>query len=156
AGMGFDALWVSGLTDDAWPLRSRPNPFLPIGLQRMAGIPESSAEGSLELDRRITEGWKTAAEEVIFSAPRRCEDRDLSPSPLIASIADSAIEVPVFLSWKELIFQKRKTEAREDQKAPPVASAAVRGGTRVLADQSACPFRAFARWRLGAEALESP
>jgi ATP-dependent helicase/DNAse subunit B len=26
----------------------------------------------------------------------------------------------------------------------------------VLADQAACPFRAFARWRLGAEALESP
>jgi RecB family exonuclease len=26
----------------------------------------------------------------------------------------------------------------------------------VLADQAACPFRAFARWRLGAEALEEP
>jgi len=32
----------------------------------------------------------------------------------------------------------------------------VRGGTRVLADQAACPFRAFARWRLAAEALEEP
>jgi ATP-dependent helicase/nuclease subunit B len=32
----------------------------------------------------------------------------------------------------------------------------VRGGTRVLADQAACPFRAFARHRLGARALESP
>jgi RecB family exonuclease len=32
----------------------------------------------------------------------------------------------------------------------------MRGGTRVLADQAACPFRAFARWRLGAEALEAP
>jgi RecB family exonuclease len=32
----------------------------------------------------------------------------------------------------------------------------VRGGTRVLADHAACPFRAFARWRLGAEPLEEP
>jgi RecB family exonuclease len=32
----------------------------------------------------------------------------------------------------------------------------VRGGTRVLADQAACPFRAFARFRLNAEALEEP
>ncbi len=32
----------------------------------------------------------------------------------------------------------------------------MRGGTKVLADQAACPFRAFARWRLAAEALEEP
>jgi RecB family exonuclease len=32
----------------------------------------------------------------------------------------------------------------------------VRGGTRVLADQAACPFRAFARHRLAAEPLEAP
>jgi RecB family exonuclease len=32
----------------------------------------------------------------------------------------------------------------------------VRGGTRVLADQAACPFRAFARHRLAAAALEAP
>jgi ATP-dependent helicase/nuclease subunit B len=156
AGLSFDALWLSGLTDDAWPLRSRPNPFLPVGLQKMAGIPESSAEGSLELDRRITEGWQHAAEEVVFSWPRRTEDRDLSPSPLISSIPEGVVDVPVFESWKELIFKVRKTETLTDAKAPPVTSNTVRGGTRVLADQAACPFRAFARWRLGAEALESP
>jgi probable DNA repair protein len=32
----------------------------------------------------------------------------------------------------------------------------VRGGARVLSDQSACPFRAFARHRLAAEHLEDP
>ena len=32
----------------------------------------------------------------------------------------------------------------------------MRGGTRVLADQAACPFRAFAKWRLSAEELEEP
>jgi len=32
----------------------------------------------------------------------------------------------------------------------------VRGGTRVLADQAACPFRAYARWRLYAQALDEP
>ncbi len=32
----------------------------------------------------------------------------------------------------------------------------MKGGTRVLADQAACPFRAFARWRLAAEPLEAP
>jgi hypothetical protein len=40
--------------------------------------------------------------------------------------------------------------------APPLEDLRVRGGARVLADQAACPFRAFARWRLGAEPPESP
>src|SRR3989475_4242238 len=30
AGLRFDCLWVSGLTDEAWPLAARPNPFIPI------------------------------------------------------------------------------------------------------------------------------
>src|SRR5438270_13572277 len=47
-------------------------------------------------------------------------------------------------------------ESFEDHRAPRVRPGAQRGGTRVLADQAACPFRAFARWRLGAEALEEP
>src|SRR5256885_1516051 len=57
AGVEFDHLWVTGLTDDAWPLKSSPNPFLPLAQQRKAGIPEASAETSLALDRRITDGW---------------------------------------------------------------------------------------------------
>jgi probable DNA repair protein len=44
----------------------------------------------------------------------------------------------------------------KDEKAPEVTSKAVKGGTRVLADQAACPFRAYARHRLGAEALDAP
>lgn len=155
-GLEFDALWVCGLTDDAWPLRSRPNPFLPLGLQRMAGIPESSAEGSLELDRRLTAGWRGAAQEVVFSWPRRIEDRDLAPSPLILSVEEKAPAVPAYASWRDLIFAARRVEALDDAQAPPVAARAFGGGTRVLTDQSACPFRAFARWRLGAQRLESP
>ena len=59
-GCEFDHLWVMGLSVDAWPLAARPNPFLPLALQREAGIPESSAQASLELDRRITQGWLAA------------------------------------------------------------------------------------------------
>ena len=57
AGMEFDCLWVGGLTEENWPLKARPHPFLPVALQRKAGIPEAAAETSLALDRRITQGW---------------------------------------------------------------------------------------------------
>jgi ATP-dependent helicase/nuclease subunit B len=156
AGLAFDCLWVSGLTEDAWPLAARPNPFLPVALQKKAGIPEAAAETSLALDRRITEGWLAAADEVVFSYPEKEKDRDLLPSPLIAQIPEGKIELPSFLSHREVIFSSRQSENIPDGKANPVSSGTIRGGVRVLTDQAACPFRAFARHRLGAEGLESP
>ena len=50
----FDHLWVTGLTEEAWPIPLRPNPFVPMRLQREAGIPDADAAASLGLDRRIT------------------------------------------------------------------------------------------------------
>src|SRR6266850_408381 len=156
AGVEFDHLWVTGLTDGAWPLKSSPNPFLPLAQQRKAGIPEASAETSLALDRRITDGWKQAAGEVLFSHFTKEEDRDVLPSPLIADIPAKAVEVPAFPRLRDAIFASRKRETLQDRVAPAVREKQVRGGTRVLSDQAACPFRAFARHRLHAEKLEEP
>jgi ATP-dependent helicase/nuclease subunit B len=156
AGVEFDHLWVTGLTDEAWPLKSSPNPFLPLAQQRKAGIPEASAETSLALDRRITDGWKQAAGEVVFSHFTKEEDRDVLPSPLIADIPAKAVDVPAFPRLRDLIFASRKRETLQDRVAPAVREKQVRGGTRVLTDQAACPFRAFARHRLHAEELEEP
>jgi ATP-dependent helicase/nuclease subunit B len=156
AGLRFDCLWVSGLTDEAWPLAARPNPFIPIALQKKAGIPQASAEGSAALDRRITEEWAGSAKEVVFSWPEKEEDRDLAPSSLILSFEKFSALVPDFPRYRDVLFASKKLESFEDSKAPPVQVKQVRGGTRALVDQGACPFRAFARWRLAAEALEEP
>ena len=194
AGLEFDALWVSGLTDDVWPMHARPNPFIPPALQRKAEIPEASAEATLERCRRITSGWLEAAGEVIVSHPVREDDRELLPSPLIraipavaasaylaepgagsSSLAESpaggsslvgsaagiaslldALGVNAYPRYRDLIFAARRIETVEDGQAPALATKTPRGGTRILADQAACPFRAFARHRLGAEALEEP
>ncbi len=163
AGLRFDCLWVSGLTDEAWPLDARPNPFLPIAAQKAAGIPQASAETAAAYDRSITEGWKRAAREVVFSWPLKEEDRDFAPSPLITDVemvvpakAGTPFGIPDYPRYRDLLFASRKLESFEDAKAPPVPPGKVRGGTRVLADQAACPFRAFAKWRLGTEELEEP
>jgi probable DNA repair protein len=156
AGVEFDHLWVTGLTDDAWPLKSSPNPFLPLAQQRKAGIPEASAETSLALDRRITDGWKQAAGEVVFSHFTKEEDRDVLPSPLIAGLPEKAVEFPDFPKLRDAMFASRKTETLQDRVAPAVREKQVRGGTRVLSDQAACPFRAFASHRLSAKELEEP
>ncbi len=160
-GLDFDALWVTGLTDDAWPQSPRPSPFLPVGLQKKAGIPQASAEASLELDRRITESWAGAAAEVVFSHGLVDEERALAASPLVARfrrVGADSLALPAYPGMREALFAAGRgagaREQREDRRAPPVGPGAARGGTALLADQAACPFRAFARHRLRAEALD--
>ncbi|HVQ62084.1 MAG TPA: PD-(D/E)XK nuclease family protein [Burkholderiales bacterium] len=156
AGAEFDHLWVTGLTDEAWPLKSSPNPFLPLVQQRKAGIPEASAETSLALDRRITDGWKQAAGEVVFSWFTKEQDRDVLSSPLIADVPLKQIEVPAFPRFRDEIFKLKTLETLQDRVAPAVTAKQIRGGTKVLSDQAACPFRAFASHRLSAKDLEEP
>jgi len=156
AGVEFDHLWVTGLTDEAWPLKSSPNPFLPLAQQRKAGIPEASAETSLALDGRITDGWKQAAGEVVFSCFTKEQDRDVLSSPLIADVPLKQVEVPAFPKFRDEIFKLKRRETLEDRVAPAVRAKQIRGGTKVLSDQAACPFRAFARHRLSAKELEEP
>ncbi|HXZ84842.1 MAG TPA: PD-(D/E)XK nuclease family protein, partial [Myxococcota bacterium] len=149
AGLEFDALWVSGLTDEAWPLAARPHPFIAPALQRKAGIPEASAEASLARARRITDGWLGAADEVVVSCALLDGERTLLPSPLIAGISSrQGQELPAYPRYRDLVFAARRLESAPDGRAPALATRTPRGGTRILADQAACPFRAFAHHRL--------
>ncbi|MBI2318147.1 MAG: PD-(D/E)XK nuclease family protein, partial [Betaproteobacteria bacterium] len=160
AGMEFDHLWVMGLTDDAWPISARPNPLVPVALQRAAGMPESSAAASLELDARITRGWLAAAGEIVLSHPLYEEDRELLPSSLIRDLQAATLEelaLPEYESLRAAIRRSRREERMPDWRAAALAAAsAVAGGTAVFKDQAACPFRAFAIHRLRAEGLDVP
>ena len=156
----FDHLWVTGLTEDVWPIPLRPNPFVPVRLQREAGIPEADPAAALELDRRITRGWLAAADEIVLSHPQREDDRELLPSPLIVDIDETTaanLGLPAHVGLRDMINLAAHVESGADFTGPRIASATSHeGGTAVFRDQAACPFRAFARHRLGANSLDSP
>jgi ATP-dependent helicase/nuclease subunit B len=159
AGLEFDHLWVMGLTDEAWPMPERAQSLVPLRLQRGAGVPQSDANLSLEFDRQLTQGWLGAAGEVIVSHARAESDRELFMSPLIASVPESAVEdlaLPSYDTLAEAIRRSVRLERIEDRYAPPIEQSAQPAGTSLFRDQSACPFRAFARHRLGARELEGP
>ncbi|MBE0621869.1 MAG: PD-(D/E)XK nuclease family protein [Burkholderiales bacterium] len=157
AGMAFDHLWVMGLTDDAWPIHPRPNPFLPLEAQRKAGVPEASTEATFALDAAITRGWLGAAGEVVLSHAEAEGERKLLPSPLLRDLARGTLALPAYARHRDLIHAAASIEAIEDAVAPTLAaSAALTGGASVITDQSACPFRAFARHRLAAKSPEAP
>lgn len=159
AGLDFDHLWVMGLTDDAWPLAARPNPFLPIRVQRAAGIPEADAASSLALDRRITQGWLCAAAEVVVSHARAKGDAEAAPSPLIAGVAQAGGNFPDTRQspeWRGAILGAAHLQRIVDARGPALADGAREGGTAIFRDQAACPFRAFAIHRLGSSSPEVP
>ena len=159
AGLEFDGLWITGLHDAAWPGHPRPNPFIPIELQRRYNLPHASAVRELEFARRMT-GWLLAsAPKITVSHPRRSGDEDRRPSPLITHLSANEPEMTnVTGALHRLVHESRPLrEQISDERASTLpAGAEISRGTGVFKDQAACPFRAFARARLGARALDKP
>ena len=166
AGQAFDALWVSGLSEDTWPIAARPNPFIPAALQRAAGVTEASAAASLLLDQRITQGWFHCAPEVIFSHAQAGDSRTAgeqlrAASALTRDIAltdlNALIGASAETDYARALFSLRQHEPMVEKPLPALPRPTrVGGGATVLRDQAACPFRAFARHRLGARTLGAP
>ncbi len=164
AGQRFDRLWVTGLTEAAWPIAARPNPFIPAALQRRVGIPEASPAASLALDEKITAGWLRAADEIIFSHARHETDAAEAPrlaSALTRSVPLAASEIatmlPTYAEGLQLANARQVLQPIPDSLSPALpAPTFVSGGASVMRDQAACPFRAFARHRLGAKPLNTP
>lgn len=157
SGQQFDHLWVMGLHDGAWPPAPRPNPFLPLGLQHALGMPHASAERELAVARRITARLLGSAREVVVSVPGHEGDRPLRPSPLLEAlppVAADALDLWQEPLWRERLFAARAGEALSLDPAPACADRQARGGSALFKYQAACPFRAFAELRLGAQPLE--
>lgn len=156
--MEFDELWVLGMDEDTWPGRAQPNPFLPVRLQRELAMPRASADRELAHARSVTSGVIGSAPSVVISFPRNDGDRPLRPSPVIAAWARTAdpLEISPVPRCADRIFAAGMRESITDESGPPLpAGGPVRGGTQVISDQAACPFRSFARHRLNARALDA-
>lgn len=157
SGLTFDSLWVMGLDDERWPPPQRPNPFLPLAVQRAAGLPQCSPADALATARSITRRWCVSAGEVVLSHALQEDDRELRPSALIAAAEQGQIDITVYADYRGAIHALRDIERLADQTVPQLDHDHVAGGgTGLLKDQAACPFRAAARHRLQAETPEVP
>lgn len=158
-GLTFERLWVMGLHDGIWPQSPRPNPFIEAGLQRARRVPHSSAARELEFARDHTNMLLASSPEVVVSHPLRQGDEDLRPSPLIAHLPLGDLVSPDPTGpFARVVHETRpRLEELSDERARAIPEGrAVPLGTGIFRDQAACPFRAFARARLGARALGRP
>lgn len=159
AGQQFDAVWITGMTQTAWPPIARPNPYLPLAAQRSAGVPEASPDGQYQMAVNQTENWIQSAPTVRFSWPLQDEGQMLSGSSLLQpwSLQNDVVDSVVSDDYEQTLYQSGRLESIEDDFGPAVdTDEPVRGGVAIFRDQSACPFKAFAQHRLAAFDLEEP
>ncbi len=151
ASVDFDALWVTGLSGQAWPPAPSPNPLLPLGWQRERQVPRASASRELAFAIRVTERLARCAPEVVVSAPAVIADSSARPTSLLEG-AWPALTRPDPLDTAARIAAGRRMQTLHDDAAPALAPGPAPGGTGAIAAQSDCPFMATARYRLRAEA----
>jgi probable DNA repair protein len=154
AGLSFDALWVTGLHDGVLPASLRPCALLPASLQRERGMPRACPDTEQAIARGLVDRLSAAAGTVLFSYPRTEGDEPLRPSPVLEHLGAPVPAHAPGGGVAPLWFAARALVAVSDARAPGVEGSSP-GGSALLADQAACPFRAFARHRLRTEPLQT-
>jgi probable DNA repair protein len=148
AGQSFDAVWFLGATDTGWPASGRPNPLLPVALQRELGMPHASAADNTALAHRAMERIAESCGEVVYSYAQMSEDAIQRPSSLVSTFA--AASVPTGVETPRAI----PIEPVADDEWIPLAHTGVApGGQSALQNQANCPFQAFVLRRLGVREL---
>jgi probable DNA repair protein len=158
-GMSFDAAWICGLDAARWPAPACPDPFLPRDWQARQGVPGATAELSEQAARRTLQRLTHAAATVLCSIPRFEDEAPLLPSAFVADLPPlAAPELWGGPDATRALFEARPVLERSIDGSLPAFAAheVVKGGTRLLELQAACPFRAAVELRLGGCQLEDP
>jgi probable DNA repair protein len=157
----FTHLWITGMDDSRWPGATRPNPFLPLALQRQLAMPHASVERELDFSRRMSQRLLGAAATVVVSYARLVADSEQRLSPLLRDYPQvelaqlAADDTPLYEEHINRLAPALESYT-DDTTAPLNAQQVSAGGTGIFKDQAACPFRANALHRLQARALELP
>jgi probable DNA repair protein len=154
-GPGYSGVWVTGVTDRAWPEPARLNPLLPAGLQIRHAMPWSTPADSLARSRATLARLRVRTREVVLSWPRLVHDYHAMPSPLLAGMAPASSADLGLRPRTQETRARRALESAADP-APAFPGARLPGGARTLDSQARCPIRAFCETRLEARALTSP
>lgn len=163
-GLSFDAVWLLGMNDHIWPPSANPNPFIPIRLQQTQDMPHASPERELAFSRELLDSYRQATPLLIASYSRQADDQPLRASSLINSftpVCAAELELSTDTAPHPYYLQASFPQAQEtfeDGRGPALQTQAeqVAGGSAILKDQADCPFRAFAKHRLGAHELPEP
>lgn len=155
AGLAFDAAWLAGFDSDRWPPAPAPDPFLPLAWQRARGVPRAQADTVLAQTRELSAALTAIAPEIVVSHARALDDAPARVSPLFEPLPEvEAAALGLAERYADTIAMPVMERCSEDAAPPLAVTGLIRGGAGVIESQSACPFQAFARYRLRARTDE--
>ena len=144
-GSRFDAIWMTSMDQDAWPLPARREPLIPGKIQR--AVAKSTSNGKLEQAQLELNAVLAAAPLKVFSCGI---DPELPAQNRLTPMLADRLQQPLGLELS-LEPQPAKMEVLpDDSQAPRIEAGSYSGGTGLFQKQSDCPFRAFAEIRLRA------
>jgi len=153
-GQNFTHVWIMGMNDEELPGPARPNPFIPIAIQREAGVPYATPALVQDAVTRDLGALINASGHAVLSYAKTDGTRLYQPSSIISlqpAVEPGSLQRKSYQQFREIVAASHdENEQFIDWKAPRVVDPqSIESGVRVLTDQSQCPFKAFAKRRLG-------
>ncbi len=153
----FDEAFIISMDDQTWPPAARPHPLIPVEIQVQYQTPHANSEREWIYAQHVWQNLLHVSPTLHVSYAKVREHQDMQPSPLLLRL-EKAQDMPLSSQRyaSHLQQQQPKLEPIDDKANPVSNDESVRGGTGILAAESACPFQAFAKYRLKLEGIEIP
>ena len=150
-GGQFDALWICGAQRGALPARPRVEPFLPAAIQKSLGMANIDEVVLTEEASTLLQVWFAGSQEVIASFHSTEQGLPQHASTLLfGKVRDANASWFPPARWEGPL----QLEPAPEDSSLPLETSETAGGTSLIRDQAACPFRAFARHRLNLPSLQ--
>lgn len=151
SGAQYDAIWIANLSDNRWPNKASPSPYLPYQWQKSKAMPHSDNQREYRYSQEMMTEWGQSAETVCFSYFIFEDNIEYEPSPLLIKLERPFISIeaktmPAYLALPPL----DKRECYSELKILPIEKLAeLQPDARLVDRVVQCPFQAFAYYRLG-------
>lgn len=148
-----DYRWLAQLQSENWPGSWQVNPFLPQVLQASAALPQGSFQShSARMARRFKR--LTGSTSILkLSYPLYEQEKTLAPTLFLKELSVTPVSIleKTFQSRAEQLMPSIPPEPLKEEEFVSILTEeleSLSGGTSLLIFQQACPFKAFATYRL--------
>jgi len=149
-GQNFDAVWLTGMSDQQWPQTINPNAFIPLQLQIEHGMPASSVEAELNYAKGVSRRLLLcASEEMVISYPATIDEAETRCSAVleecILDLDSSLTEQPLTIKIIRDLFDEMVSDLTD---APELSTLTGQGTLELIGDYYGKP------WELSEEEAE--
>lgn len=157
-GLYFDGLWIVGMSSAQWPPPARPNPYIPMPLQRQLKMPHIDAKWEWNWCLQRWHQWLTGSGQLQLSFVNQQDGVELLPVPLPGLSTVRVIDEP---AQPDPRWDTQAVTGSHSVALPAIAlqeqEPSMNGvGSYALEHQANCPFRAYAAVRLRVDAQATP